>query len=352
MSVLYLRDKDGNITPIPTIRGKDGLTPYIGENGNWWIGDADTSVKAEGVNGKDGKDYILTDDDKAEIVQSVMDGIGCPVYGFVGDDKIITLKANGNLPEDNYTIRYEMEDGSTVNIGNLVLDNNVYYSVTNNLTNCTISNSATSVIKGNSYSATISANSGYELKSITVTMGGSAVSVTNGVINIANITGNIVITAMAEKVVVEIINQIPNSINADGTPFIGTNGEKGYKTGYRLSSSSGGESVQSGVEVTGFIPAKKGDTLYMKGITSNTESTNILGFYNANFEATKTAGASNTGMPMKTVFGGAVNGELRSVVLNASNVGNNNFNEDVAYIRISADVIDENSIITINQPIE
>ena len=26
--------------------GKDGLTPFIGENGNWWIGDADTGVKA------------------------------------------------------------------------------------------------------------------------------------------------------------------------------------------------------------------------------------------------------------------------------------------------------------------
>ena len=26
--------------------GKDGLAPFIGENGNWWIGDADTGVKA------------------------------------------------------------------------------------------------------------------------------------------------------------------------------------------------------------------------------------------------------------------------------------------------------------------
>ena len=26
--------------------GKDGLTPFIGENGNWWIGDTDTGVKA------------------------------------------------------------------------------------------------------------------------------------------------------------------------------------------------------------------------------------------------------------------------------------------------------------------
>ena len=31
-----------------------GYVPYIGENGNWWIGDTDTGVKAEGEDGKDG----------------------------------------------------------------------------------------------------------------------------------------------------------------------------------------------------------------------------------------------------------------------------------------------------------
>ena len=35
--------------------GKDGETPYIGENGNWWIGFTDTKVKAAGTDGKDGE---------------------------------------------------------------------------------------------------------------------------------------------------------------------------------------------------------------------------------------------------------------------------------------------------------
>ncbi len=34
--------------------GADGLTPYIGGNGNWWIGETDTGVKAAGSDGKDG----------------------------------------------------------------------------------------------------------------------------------------------------------------------------------------------------------------------------------------------------------------------------------------------------------
>lgn len=30
-------------------KGEDGLTPYIGANGNWWLGNADTGVSASGV---------------------------------------------------------------------------------------------------------------------------------------------------------------------------------------------------------------------------------------------------------------------------------------------------------------
>lgn len=36
--------------------GKDGDTPFVGSNGNWWIGTTDTGVKAAGQDGQDGKD--------------------------------------------------------------------------------------------------------------------------------------------------------------------------------------------------------------------------------------------------------------------------------------------------------
>ena len=38
--------------------GEDGQTPFIGENGNWWIGSVDTGIPAKGENGTDGKDGI------------------------------------------------------------------------------------------------------------------------------------------------------------------------------------------------------------------------------------------------------------------------------------------------------
>ena len=34
--------------------GKDGKTPHIGDNGNWWIGDKDTNIKAQGTKGDTG----------------------------------------------------------------------------------------------------------------------------------------------------------------------------------------------------------------------------------------------------------------------------------------------------------
>lgn len=61
----------------------------------------------------------LTESDKADIVQTVIDSIGVPVYGFVDDDNNIVLI--GELSEDTYYIKYEMDDGSVVDIGELSL---------------------------------------------------------------------------------------------------------------------------------------------------------------------------------------------------------------------------------------
>lgn len=36
--------------------GENGVTPNIGENGNWWIGNVDTGIPAQGKDGQDGQD--------------------------------------------------------------------------------------------------------------------------------------------------------------------------------------------------------------------------------------------------------------------------------------------------------
>lgn len=81
--ILRIKNENGEWTHIPALKGEkgdpgtDGLTPHIGGNGNWWIGEFDTGVKAEGTVGESGytpirgQDYY-TDADKAEIVASVL----------------------------------------------------------------------------------------------------------------------------------------------------------------------------------------------------------------------------------------------------------------------------------------
>ncbi len=57
--------------------------------------------------------------DKAELVQAVIESIGVPVFGTVGEDKTITLSEE--LPEGVYTLRYLSADGyadiGTITVG-------------------------------------------------------------------------------------------------------------------------------------------------------------------------------------------------------------------------------------------
>lgn len=144
----------------------------------------------------DGLIYIFVNG--TPVGAGISQGQSGDVFGYVDENNTIVL--NGNLADGTYSLKYEMDNGNVVNIGNMVLDSNVYYSVTSALTNCTNSNSTKTVVEGGSYAATITAKDGYELKSLTVTMGGSPVSVSGGSISIANVTGDVVITAVAEEV--------------------------------------------------------------------------------------------------------------------------------------------------------
>ena len=86
------------------VNGKDGAT---GEKG----ADGYTPIK--------GVDYF-TEEDKAEIVKEVIESLGgSPVFGYVDENNNIVV--SGNLAEGSYSVKYEMEDGTAIDIGNLVL---------------------------------------------------------------------------------------------------------------------------------------------------------------------------------------------------------------------------------------
>ena len=96
----------------------------------------------------------------------------------------------------------------------------IKFSITNKLTNVSNSNSAIQVDYGNSYSATITANSGYEINSLSITMGGVDITSTafnNNEINISKVTGDLIISISATETLT--ISNISNITQPAQTEF-------------------------------------------------------------------------------------------------------------------------------------
>lgn len=80
----------------------------------------------------------------------------------------------------------------------------VTYTIQNALTNVTTDNETGVVVSGTAYSAMLTADANYAISSVTVTMGGTDITSTaysDGAISIASVTGNVVITAVAESLI-------------------------------------------------------------------------------------------------------------------------------------------------------
>lgn len=107
---------------VDGIDGVDGKTPYIGSNGNWWIGETDTGVSASGSGsgtpGADGKTPQLKINAETNIWEVSYDNgatwtsLGIKATGNDGSDgadgngiaKIELTKTEGNV--DTYTITF------------------------------------------------------------------------------------------------------------------------------------------------------------------------------------------------------------------------------------------------------
>ena len=147
--------------------GAPGVTPHIGTNGNWYIGSADTGVKAQGKDGTNGTSVTVesvsestadggsnvvtfsngktlnvkngskgnkgdpgttpqkgidfwTPADQEAIVQQVITALGTPVFGRVDADNNIIL--TGELADGIYTIKYEDAEGNVTTVGTLEHD--------------------------------------------------------------------------------------------------------------------------------------------------------------------------------------------------------------------------------------
>ena len=215
-------------------------------------------------------------------------------------------------------------------------------SITYALTNAVSSNTDSIVNDGDSYTTTLTANSGYALSSVTVTMGGTDITNTaynanTGVVSIASVNGNVVITAAAVVSRTDVLRQ---SVSSDGTPY---NGGMGYKSGYRLNS-GGNEAAASGVYCSGFIPMVNTQTIEFEGIelpaaTSVGNSNYTIHFYNSTFTRIAKTQYQAHNVFLTTSIGKGTTDDSRNYIKTFRPTGVSG----LAYIRFSCGMIDDNS---------
>lgn len=144
--------------------------------------------------------------------------------------------------------------------------------------------------------------------------------------------------------VVNYTNQIPISTDESGNVFNGT----GFMTSKYMNQGTVNEN--STTCVTGFIPCVKGDVLRMKNMSFNTTVAQCrLTFFDVNKTYISQALVGSSWY-MDTKFTGIKDDDGNYVCLTLADVSGMTTN--MAYIRITAIDITEDSIVTINEPIE
>lgn len=224
----------------------------------------------------------------------------------------------------------------------------VYHSITNTLTNVANSNSAVAAEDGTAYSATITAAEGYTMSSVTITMGGTDITATaynadTGVISIAAVTGDVVITAKATKVV-SYHNLVPTAVDSNGA-------SAPYTDGLMLTS-SGVTSDYSHFTTTGFIPFDGGaNHIYRiggEGITWNEYGARVA-WYKADFSLKGSVLGYNQ-------LGQSIYYPTKVDDPNAAGAFSTDANvvppQGAAYFRVSAKGKGENLVVTLDEKIE
>lgn len=203
-------------------------------------------------------------------------------YAEYGDYSITTAEANkikkvANTAKDTSATFYciDLDEQTIYSFGygadidrTIIYKSATVYSVAYNLTNVTSNNTATGVVEGGSFTATLTAGSGYAIDASTVivTMGGTNITSTAyssaaNMVSISQVTGNIVITAVAKAVA-----SYKNIIDDVGT-----------EDNVRLR--SGGNTASASAFASNYFPAKSGDIIRVYFPNGNRASIPSNGVY-------------------------------------------------------------------------
>lgn len=260
-----------------------------------------------------------------------------------GDDTAFCVNVVDPVKQVIYSICYGAGYDRTISYSPTV-----YRSIINSLTHVTSSNAAVSVEDGAAYTATLTAESGYTMGTVVVKMGGTDITSTaytasSGVVSIAEVTGDVTITAAAVKIVTY-TNLVPTAVDSSGAPAPYTDG--------KMLSSSGVISDNNHITTTGFIPFDGGASHIYRiggdGVSWNEYGCRIA-WYKADFSL-KGSVVKHDQLGANKYFPTKIDDPNAAVAFSTDiNVVPP---QGAAYFRVSAKGKGENLIVTLDEPIE
>lgn len=259
-----------------------------------------------------------------------------------GDDTAFCVNVVDPAKQVIYSICYGAGYDRAISYGPTV-----YRSITNSLTHVTSSNAAVSVEDGAAYTATLTAESGYTMGTVVVKMGrtditSTAYTASSGVVSIAEVTGDVTITASGAKIVTY-TNLVSTAVDSSGA-------SSPYMDGKYLNSSGEAKDLDEHV-TTGFIPFDGGASHVYRiggdGIEWNTYASRIA-WYNADF--------SIKGSPLSyNKIGTGIYFPTKVEDANAAGAFSTDTNvappNGAAYFRVSAKGSGANLIVTLDEEI-
>lgn len=155
-------------------------------------------------------------------------------------------------------------------------------------------------------------------------------------------------------------NLLPLATDADrktiyGGDYNGDGKNDGYKTNTRLSSSGGGPTIASGMCASGFVPAKVGDILRIKGTTPKTGTNSYIMTFDSSNKMVKACSMLQSGGRWTTQAESTLTPDwqeydIATDVLTVT-LSSDYFGTGWDAVRFSAGVISADTIVTINEEI-
>ena len=306
-----------------------------------------------------GKILVVGDDGDFMLTEMPEGGVSGDVVGIVDENNNIIL--TGNLANGTYVFRYIGENGTYADIGSLVIGGVVEYSITSTLTDCKASSgNAKTISAGGTATLIFTANDGYALPETVSVVGASYTwDATTGTLVLSAPTGDVTVTITATEIASGYTNVLPFAQEyASTSPYVGADGSVGYGNNMRASSSSPSATYMktcTGVDTTALIPVKRGDVIRFKNCNfkatpaDTSYGTTVLGYDSSKANVSGfSLKYNNINYRVPCVID---NGEIVQFTLEPLEAWTTSMVDDVAFITISTDGLDETSVITINEEI-